>query len=155
MALHLCSRSNLLSKQKSKIQWIKKGDRTTRFFHLTTLKHKSTNIIRSLKVANDMVVSEEDDINTEAINYFCQRGAIDDGVDDPFDLLGSIPMHVSLEENASMAQMIDIEEVRCTSFSFQGFKSLGPNGFPPTFFQVYWDIVRDDIFKAVCHFFRA
>ena len=56
--------------------------------HITTLKHNSTNKIIFLKVANDMEVSKEDDINTKAITYFSQRGAIDDGADDPFDLLG-------------------------------------------------------------------
>ena len=35
-----------------------------------------------------MVGAKEGNFNIKAMNYFCQRGAIDDGVDDPFDLLG-------------------------------------------------------------------
>ena len=83
---------------------------------------------------NDRVVKDEVDINTEAINYFCQWGPFDDGDEDPHDLMDCIAMLVSPKDNTAMTKKVDSEEVRLVAFSFQGFKSLGSNGFPQVFF---------------------
>ena len=65
-----------------------------------------------------MVVLEEDDINTKPINYFLQRGAIDDEDEDPFDQLGCTHILVTLEGNVAMPKNIDREQVRRGAFSF-------------------------------------
>lgn len=45
------------------------------------------------------------------------------------------------------------EEIKKVVFSFEGSKALGPNGFPLLFFQWFWDIVGEDVEKAVKDFF--
>ena len=41
------------------------------------------------------------------------------------------------------------EEVREALFSLPADKSPGPDGFPTFFFQLYWQVVKDDVVKAV------
>lgn len=57
-------------KQKSRVQWLTKGDRNTNFFHQSTLKHRSRNIIRSLVKEDGSIVTNEREIVREAMNYF-------------------------------------------------------------------------------------
>ena len=40
-------------------------------------------------------------------------------------------------------------EVREALFSLHVDKSLGPDGFPTFFFQIYWQVVMDDVVKVV------
>lgn len=44
----LISREETFWRQRSRIKWLKEGDRNSKFFHLTTLKHRPSNRIIGL-----------------------------------------------------------------------------------------------------------
>ncbi|KAK4389690.1 hypothetical protein Sango_2306000 [Sesamum angolense] len=47
------------------------------------------------------------------------------------------------------------EEVKDVLFGMASLKSLGSDGFPPTFFKQYWHIVGEQRIKVVIHFFAS
>lgn len=59
------------------------------------------------------------------------------------------------DDNCQLIAPISTEEVCLAIFSMGAYKTPSPNGFPPTFFQDYWDIVSYDVTKAVQDFFKT
>ena len=49
--------------------WLKEGDMNSRFFHLSTLKHRTTNKICGIKSGGD-TLEEDKEISKETINFF-------------------------------------------------------------------------------------
>lgn len=68
--------SNLLGKeeffwaQKSRSNWLKWGDRISKFFHLSTIKRRNFNRILSLKDNNNEWVHGDDNIVNLSKDYF-------------------------------------------------------------------------------------
>ncbi|XP_020270858.1 uncharacterized protein LOC109846046 [Asparagus officinalis] len=52
-------------------------------------------------------------------------------------------------------QPFSVEEVHKAIFDMSGDKSPGPDGFSALFFQVFWDIVKDDIMKLFEEFYEG
>lgn len=65
-----------------------------------------------------------------------------------------IPKVISEQDLNIMTNNVSMEEVKKVVFSFGAYKTLGLDGFPPTLFQTYWDIVKYDIHNAARDFFR-
>ncbi|KAL5859327.1 hypothetical protein ACOSQ4_000623 [Xanthoceras sorbifolium] len=57
-------------KQKSRNQWLKEGDRNTKFFHLSTLIRRRRNKIEGLLNKDGIWVTEKKDLQKVVINYF-------------------------------------------------------------------------------------
>lgn len=57
-------------------------------------------------------------------------------------------------DNDRLTKWVFDKEVKATVFSMGAYKALGPDGFPPVFFQEYWDIVGLDISCAARDFFK-
>ncbi|KAF7839819.1 DNA polymerase alpha subunit B [Senna tora] len=107
---------------KSRAQWIIEGDCNTRFFHTTTLIRRKRNKIEALR----------DDHG----NY-----------SDP-GITGCFPT-VPEDELEACSRMITMEELREAIFSMGPFKSPGPDGLNPVFFQSQWGIVSSSVYDMV------
>lgn len=46
---NLCKQEEIFWRQKSRVQWLKGGERNTRFFHRSTMENKAHNRISSIK----------------------------------------------------------------------------------------------------------
>ena len=66
---NIISKEEKFWKQRSRINRMKEGDQNTRFFHVSTLKHRANNKISSLKKGQDLL-TRENDIFAEAISFF-------------------------------------------------------------------------------------
>lgn len=64
-----------------------------------------------------------------------------------------IPNIVSAEDNIMLTNLPSKEEVKNVVFSKNNDGAPGPDGFNGHFYQRYWDIVAEDVFKAVLQFF--
>ena len=53
-----------------------------------------------------------------------------------------------------MQRPVTTEEVKNAVFSMHPDKSPGPNGMTPAFYQKYWTIIWNDVFKLVDRLFR-
>ena len=58
----LLQNQEVLWRQKSKAQWLKEGDRNTRFFHHATVIRRHTNTIRAIYSDHDGWIEDEADI---------------------------------------------------------------------------------------------
>ena len=64
-------------------------------------------------------------------------------------MLEVIPKVVSLKDNKLLNKPITLEEVRLVVFVMNPNKSPGLDGFQTYFYQKCWDIIGEDLWKAI------
>lgn len=60
----------ILWKQKSRIRWLKEGERNTKFFHRTMIQRRMHNTISFLQKQGGERVEDHTEIEQELVNYF-------------------------------------------------------------------------------------
>lgn len=97
------------------------------------------------------------DISTEAINFFSSLLSRDPHLseEDQRNIVSSIPQLIQTPHNVMMQAIPNMLEVKQALFSLPIDKAQGPDGFPTFFFQVYWEMVKQDVVKAMKEFFGA
>jgi hypothetical protein len=60
----------ILWKKKSRVQWLKEGERNTKFFHRATMHWRHVNIITHLEDGQGKTVREHSKIEAELINFY-------------------------------------------------------------------------------------
>jgi hypothetical protein len=136
-------------RQKSRILWLKEGDKCTKYFHSMANSRRRYNSIDSLMI--DGTLSNNQVEISDHIVKFYQKLFLEQcrwriRVDDlEFDQI--------LEHEAGwLEREFDEAEVRKVVFAMNGDKAPGPDGFSIAFFQACWDIVKEDIMKIFSGF---
>jgi hypothetical protein len=112
--------------------------------------HWRINTIGTLHVAG-VPVSDQDIIRDHIVNFY-KSLFTESGVRRP--LLDGLHFNSLDEEEAAwLERLVDKEEIFNVVMGFNGDKALGPDGFPLSFFQHCWHIVKHDIL-AVTHEFH-
>ncbi|CAN1136444.1 hypothetical protein LINPERHAP2_LOCUS9464 [Linum perenne] len=132
----------VLWKQKACKDWIRDGDRNTRFFHLTTLKRRSFNKIAALKRADGTWEDDAENLKCMALLYFKEvyREERHVSVQIPSGFI-----RISPSQADSIRRLPSLDELHKVVKSMGGFKALGKDGFHPIFFQKHWDTVGSSI----------
>ncbi|KAJ9190426.1 hypothetical protein P3X46_001631 [Hevea brasiliensis] len=66
----LWQREEIHWKQRSRINWLKEGDKNTRFFHLSTIQRRQRNTILKLRGENGRWLDSDTDIKDEIFLFF-------------------------------------------------------------------------------------
>ncbi|GKC80562.1 hypothetical protein Tco_1131336 [Tanacetum coccineum] len=66
----LLTRGEILWRQRNRIQWLKEGDKNTRFFHSRASARRQRNNINKLRNENGVWVADEEGISTLVASYF-------------------------------------------------------------------------------------
>jgi hypothetical protein len=138
-------------RQKSRIKWLKEGDKCTKFFHQVANANRRTNCIESLLV-NGAPISDPEAISSHIANFYeslfseplCWRPRLDN-LD--FDVL-------NMDEAVKLEDPFEEREVREVINSLDRDKAPGPDGFSMAFFQDCWEVVKGD-FMAVFEDFHS
>ncbi|XP_019429404.1 PREDICTED: uncharacterized protein LOC109337009 [Lupinus angustifolius] len=142
-------------KQKSKINWLQLGDGNNAFFH-ATVKDKSKNkSIYTLTKSDGTSVSTQEGIMQEVLSFYT-------------NLVGTTTTHrksvnlIALRRSPcfsrdmafNLIQRVTKEEVWIALQGIGESKAPGIDGYNSHFFKTAWDIVKDDVWKAVDEFFK-
>ena len=143
---NIISKEEKFWRQRSRVKWLKDEDQNTKFFHLTTLKHRANNRILGLKKGQE-VLTKEVDITNEVVSFFSSLLSWDLLLSkvDQEDIVSYIPWVLELHHNKLLQAIPSESEVREALFSLLADKSLGPDVFPTLFFQMYWPILMKDV----------
>ena len=137
--------------QKSRILWLKDGDKTSKFYHHMANSHRRFNTIGTLHVAG-VPISYQGIIQDHIVNFY-KSLFTESGVHRP--LLDGLHFNSLDEKEAAwLERPLGEEEIFNVVMAFNGDKASGPNGFPISFFQHCWHILKSDI-MAVAHEFHT
>jgi hypothetical protein len=135
-------------RQKSRVLWLKEGDKCTKFFHQIANSNRKSNSIESLSV-NGSISSDQQAIRDHVAHFyeslFTEPYPWRLGLDNlAFDSLDAV-------EASSLEFPFEEKEVLEVVKGMNRDKAPGPDGFSIAFFQDCWDVIKTDLmgfFKA-------
>lgn len=139
--------------QKSRVKWLSYGDKNTSYFHQYVKVRRQQNYVHRLKI-NDAWVEDQETILNGAVQFFQNLLKSDPHYIDE-DLLSPIPQLISDDQNKMLCAVPQKAEIQSAVFSLAGNSSPGPDGFSGIFYTHCWEIIEDDVVKAVQSFFQG
>lgn len=145
-------RSEVLWRQKSRELWLKEGDKSIKFFHLSTIIRHRQNNIDAIRSKEGNWITDKGLIRQHFLDNFRHHFTAEE-VNFPDHLHDLVSAVISEEDNIALRSIPTPKEIKSTLFHMPNLKALGPDGFPVAFYKSFWPIVGDDVTKAVTSFF--
>lgn len=137
----------------AKTNWYRDGDRNTRFFHLCASQRRRRNRILEVRDSDAILrtgqVSISKVFETYFASIFCSTQPSSESIKDG---LADLSRKITSEMNQDLDKHFVRAEVDLALSQMVSFKSPGPDGFGPCFFQDYWCIVGDRVATTVLDF---
>eukprot|EP00253_Pinus_taeda_P011111 PITA_11111 len=141
----------ILWKQKSRIRWLKEGERNTKFFHRTTVQRRMHNNISFIQKQGGERVEKHDEIEQEFLRHLRQvhqeplidrRPAIE-------KITQNVPKIITEEHNELLLSPILPQEVDAAMNQLKEGKAPGSDGFTTTFFLSFRELIKDEVWQVV------
>ena len=122
--------------QRSRVHWLKEGDRNMKFFHARVSKRRKLNMITGIWDKHGQWCEDKDSIANAAITYFeniystSNLNLID-------EVTVAIPTIVTDEMNMELSKNFTREEIVTALKQIHPTKSPGPDAMSALFFQKY------------------
>ena len=122
--------------QRSRVHWLKKGDRNVKFFHAWASERRKLNMITGIWDKHGRWCEDKDSIANAAVTYFediystSNPNLID-------EVTEAIPTIVTDEMNMELSKNFTKEEIVTTLKQIHPTKSPRPDGMSALFFQKY------------------
>ena len=136
-------------RQKSRVLWLKEGDKNTKYFHKIANSHRRHNSIRHLTI-NSELSSDLADIKAQIIEFYTNLYSEDVGRRPLLD--GLYFSLISSDEAGWLERPFEEEENFQVVSKMNGDKAPGPDGFPMSFFHACWPILRADLLAIFSEF---
>lgn len=140
--------------QRSRIQWLKSGDRNTGFFHAATRQRRLINTLSVLEDDKGREVFEDNQICAVIAGYF-NNIFKSNGNEDFEKLKDVLPRKITDEMNQNLVLIPSDSEIKKAAFSINAGKAPGPDGFSAKFYHAYWHIIGPDVIRDIRQFFTS
>jgi len=144
----LLSQDDAYWRQRAKTHWYKDGDRNTKFFHASATACKRVNHIISLDDDAGNKVTNEQGLRDVAKQYFANIFKKQTG--DFTSVISVINSAIFDSDNDMLTAPFTKAEFRDAIFSMHPDKRSGLDGYNPGFYQHFWNLCNDDVFKECC-----
>jgi len=148
----LLSQDDAYWRQHAKTHWYKDGDRNTKKIHASATSRKKVNRILSLEDDVGNKVTSDHGLKDVARNYFVNIFQQDSDFSSVLDVINP---SISDNDNDLLTTPFTKAEFRDATFSMHPDKCSGPDGYNPGFYQHFWTLCGDDIFKDCCAWLTA
>ena len=134
--------------QKARINWLREGDKNTKYFHSYVKGKRVSNRIRTLQRGNGSWTTNEEEIVTEISDFF--KDLFNSGRrGDMSEILDGIPQSITQEMNERLTQAVEEKEIHEALFSMNSKKAPGQDRMTPLFFQRFWSTIKCDVILAI------
>jgi hypothetical protein len=131
--------------ERAKVQNLLQGNDNTRFFHLTASNKRQKQCIFRLEQEDGIIVGDNElkrYITRYYKNLFGQPVEIDIHLDE--SRIDDIPQVTNIE-NEILTSPFTMDDIKEAVFQMEHNKAPGPDGFPAKFYQVFWEIIKEDL----------
>lgn len=149
-------REEMLWLQRSRIEWLKEGDRNTKFFHHRAVWRARKNKISKLRDENGVEQTVPTEMQRMAVSYFKSLYTRDPSLNGEA-ITNLTPAQITDAMNEQLCREFSDEEIADALFQIGPIKAPGPDGdgFPARFYQRNWDLLRGEVIPAVKQFFAT
>jgi hypothetical protein len=144
----LLYREEIMWIQRSRIAWLREGDRNTKYFHRRASWRRKKNSIRKLKRNDGTWTSARGEMEDMARQFFENLYMSDDHID-PSIITNLLEPCVDEDMNTNLCAPFSDKEISDALFQIGLLKAPGPDGFPTHFLQRNWGLLWDEIIRAV------
>lgn len=148
----LLYREEMMWLQRSRINWLKEGDRNTKYFHWQAAWRAKENKIVRLKAEDSRYVENKEEMEQMATAFF-QELYLKDPMVQPVELIDLLETRVDEQMNIDLCKAFFDEEIADALFQIGPLKAPGPDGFLARFFQRNWAVLKVEVTAAVRNFF--
>lgn len=131
-------------RQKSRVNWLKEGDKNTRFFHRIASLRRRINFVGRIRKGNRILEIPQEVM--EEVARFFETLYMDDFGARP-KLEGLFFPSISLEDRSLLERAFEEEVLRALE-EYGGDKAPGPDGFNFSFIKARWGFLKED-FKSM------
>lgn len=147
-------------KQRAKGKWNALGDSNTKYFFRSAKARKKKNEILLLKGPDGKWETTPGKIQEVILNHFKEilmrkgdGGTSREGLNAELESIVDIIPKINDNHKNILAAAVNMGEIKKAIFQLGPLKAPGPDGIPACFYQKAWEIVGEDVTKAVQHFF--
>ncbi|XP_061342057.1 uncharacterized protein LOC133288347 [Gastrolobium bilobum] len=133
---------------KSRGDWIKGGDRNTRYYHTCTLIRRKKNKIIKLQNHGGGWISGEEELIDLARNFFINLFT-DDLVEPGWSQTSCFWPAIREDHKSLLSLDISLEEVKKAFFQMAPLKTPGPDGYPALFYHKNWELIKEQVFNSM------
>jgi hypothetical protein len=141
-------------KQRSRVLWLREGDRNMGYFQAQAAQRKRQNRITSLEDSNGQILQEPEEVKKEVGDFF-QGLYQTQGFRPMNELLDCVQPSVTDAMNDFIQRPYEAEEVKKALFDMAPSKAPGVDGFTAGFYQRHWNVLGEDITMAVLAFLNG
>uniref|UniRef100_A0A803QPN5 Reverse transcriptase domain-containing protein n=1 Tax=Cannabis sativa TaxID=3483 RepID=A0A803QPN5_CANSA len=142
--------------QRSRITWLRLGDKNTRYFHLIASMRLQTNKIHSLQCSDGSTANDTPSILSTIEHYFTQLFQSQLPEDDIIDsILSGINERLTEDEVELLQATFSANEIMTAAFQLANDKAPGLDGFNGSFFQNNWHLLGVDVINAAQSFLNG
>lgn len=132
---------------KSRVQWLRDGDRNTKYFHTATLVRRRRNKIMGLLDENGVWVMDQQRLKELAVGFYSSLFRSESCLQEAFPS-GLFPS-ISEAKLLSLQRECSDDEVKRALFEMGPYKAPGPDGFHAGFFQCMWPTTGPSLIAMV------
>lgn len=143
-----------MARQRSRVDWLREGDRNTEFFQARAISRRRSNKIHSLVRDDGSSCDSQGEIKG-MVHSFYEHLFTSEPCTSTFAVLDAIPEKISADMNLELCKPYSNEEIKAALFQMGPTKAPGPDGFPALFYQTHWNFLEDDICQAVRSFLEG
>ncbi|XP_059458992.1 uncharacterized protein LOC132188495 [Corylus avellana] len=137
-------------KQWAKIEWLKHGDKNSKFFHACANQRRARNKIRAIQDEHGRIAETQEEIGGIFVDYFMGQFTAGE-LGNMEECVGAKASRVTEEMNGRLLQPFSANEMRIALFQMAPLKAPGPDGLTVGFFQKPWNTVGPEVSKAILH----
>ncbi|KAK2664375.1 hypothetical protein Ddye_002949 [Dipteronia dyeriana] len=135
--------------QRARVDWLRGGDRNSRFFHSKASGRRACNRIRGLTDVDGNWRGSRENMEKIISNYFTSIFTTSCPSQNDIDLvLEGVQPKLSRSLSHFLESSFTGEEIRRVVFEMCPSKVLGRYGFPASFYQRYWDTIGPNVVAA-------
>ncbi|XP_074298539.1 uncharacterized protein LOC141629436 [Silene latifolia] len=143
------AQEEILWYQKSRLKFIKDGDRNTSYFHVTTLVRRWRNKISTLKDDSEQCQDDPSRVKQIVVEYY--KTLYTDEHNSGFN--NAIPWDIFQDFNNEdwewLTRPYSITEIERVISNMGSFKAPGPDGFQDLFYQKHWPLIEQSLSEMV------